>query len=106
LVSTGEISADRTFDHKCFLIQTGNPDPETILYKSEQLLANNRKIMALLLLEKALDMYPNHLDLIYQKAVTLTKIGQTNSAVASLKSVLDIAPDHKQANLLISKLSH
>lgn len=67
-------------------------------------LNQNNNLEALTLFQQAIAQYPDVPHLKYGQALALVRLGYPHKAVDSLKSLLDIVPTHKKAQLLLEEL--
>ncbi|BAQ65145.1 hypothetical protein [Geminocystis sp. NIES-3709] len=68
------IEADQIYNRKYFQMLIGKPDLDTIIFFANKLIFGGRKIHALLLLQQAIKIYPDNLELIQMNAITLSKL--------------------------------
>ncbi|MBL1211081.1 hypothetical protein [Geminocystis sp. GBBB08] len=76
LLNPNIIEVDREYDHQYFLMRIGKPDFNILLSFIEEFLAINRNIQALILIKKALIIYPDLPQLHFLKAQTIFKLRQ------------------------------
>ena len=87
-------------------IQATDPNhaPLNLIEEGVNKLNENQNGEALTLFQEAIAQYPDVPHLNYGKALALARLGYPRQAVDSLKSLLDIVPSHKKAQLLLGEL--
>jgi tetratricopeptide (TPR) repeat protein len=71
--------------------------PELYIYLSSLYLARDEHEAALSVLNKAVEAYPDHAELTYQKGLVLEGMGESSRAAAIMQQTLRLDPDHVEA---------
>lgn len=77
----------------------------SLIEQAIQQLNANQNQKALELFEQAVEQKTQPVNINYGKAIALARLGKNSEAVAILKELLKIIPEHKKARLLLSHIS-
>lgn len=105
LLIADNIEVDREYDHQYFLMRIDKPNLNTIQFLATEFISSHNNIKALMLLEKAINIYPDTLHLYYLKAITLCNLGQKNRAITTLKHLLNLIPKNSQSEIILQLIS-
>lgn len=90
-------------DEACRILEEGRktlPLDTAILYSAESklLLENGRNREAYILLKEAVDQHPTDTEILYDAAMAAEAVGERSDSEAFLRQLLDMNPQHVQAN--------
>jgi tetratricopeptide (TPR) repeat protein len=94
---------DRSIRSCSTIIQSGRldsqPDRLSVIYQARGVAFGNygQFDLALLDFDKAVQLNPNNVEILYDRAVTLERKGTLDDAILDLDKVLQLQPDYKQA---------
>ncbi|MBW4576552.1 MAG: glycosyltransferase family 2 protein [Aphanothece sp. CMT-3BRIN-NPC111] len=99
------IAVDREYDRQHFLWSIGKPDLDSLISLALRLIKANRNIYALMVLQQAIAANCDRPELNYYQAVALAQLNQRQKAIATLKHLLFLLPEHQEAHCLLKELS-
>ena len=75
----------------------GRPRAQVFNYLTSLYMANSQHEKALSTVEKGVNIYPEHVDLLYQRSLLLERLGRSADAMQSMKDLLAVDDEHAEA---------